>query len=96
MQDGVIKQKLADNLSNGQSYQWSVPKELKGKGYSLLISNSTDQSNSSSFNIKPKIPLLLIIAPVAVVGGAIAFLGGGDPPTDPADPASDLPGPTKP
>ena len=96
LQNGVMKQKLADNLSNGQSYQWSVPKDLKGKGYSLLVSNSSDQSNTSSFNVKPKIPLLLIIAPVVVVGGAIAFLGGGDPPVDPVIPATELPGPTKP
>lgn len=94
--DKELQNKLAENVSNSQSYKWAVPKTLKGKGYSIHISNATDQSNSQSFTIKPKMPLLLIIAPVVVLGGVIAFVGGSKSPekTPPGD--EDLPGPTKP
>ncbi len=94
--DGVMNQKLGENLNNNQTYKWSVPKGLKGKGYSLHVSDGSDQSTSQVFSIKPKVPLLYIIVPVVVVGGVVALLGGGSetPPT--TVPSSDLPGPIKP
>ena len=94
--DNDLQNKLAENVSNNQSYKWAVPKALKGKGYSIHISTATDQSNSQSFTIKPKMPILLIIAPVVVLGGAIAFLGGSKSPKDPPIVSEDLPGPAKP
>lgn len=93
--DGGLQQKLGETQNSSQSYTWSVPKELKGKGYSLQISNGTEKSKSGDFSIKPKIPLLLIIAPVAVVGGVLAFSGGSKSKDTPTV-SDELPGPVNP
>ncbi len=93
--DGGLQQKLGETQNSSQSYSWSIPKELKGKGYSVRISDGTDQSKSGDFSIKPKIPLLLIIAPVAVVGGVLAFSGGSKSKDTPVV-SDELPGPVKP
>ncbi len=92
--DGALQQKVAENVSNNKSYTWSVPKGVKGKGYSLHISDATDQSTSQVFSIKPKLPLLYIIVPVVLVGGLVAILAGGG--TETTTTESDLPGPVKP
>jgi hypothetical protein len=93
LKDGAVQQKLAENVNNSQAFTWSVPKEMKGKGYSLKISNAAEQSSSDLFRIRRKVPLVFIIAPVALIGGAVALLGGGE---KPGETASDLPGPVKP
>ena len=88
-----IKLRVAEKISNNQHHTWTVPKKgVVGKGYVLRISsaaNATELSNSQFFTVKPKVPLLLKILPVAAVGGVIAFLT--DSPV-----AADLPGPVKP
>jgi hypothetical protein len=92
---------VADGVSNSGEFKWLVPKKgVKGKGYTLRVSsagNDVDLSNTQAFAVKPKVPLYLIIIPVAALavgGAAIALSGGGDPPPPPAD--EDLPGPVKP
>jgi hypothetical protein len=99
--DDVKQVQVAQAVPNTQEFKWTVPKEgFKGKGYVLRVSsasNSSDLSNSQTFAVKPKVPLYLIIVPVALLaagGAAIALAGGGDPPPPPGD--EELPGPVKP
>ena len=94
--DGILNQKLAENLGNGQQlYQWSLPKGLKGSGYSFAINNASEKSSSGTFKVKPKIPLLLKVLPVLVIGGVVVALGGSKS-TATDSPTNDLPGPVKP
>ena len=90
-----LKLRLADKISNSQMHTWKIPKGVKGKDYTLRISNAanaTELSNSQEFAVKPKVPILFIILPVAVAGGLVAILG-----TEPPPPANEnLPGPVKP
>lgn len=78
--DGALQQKLTESLSNSpQLYQWMLPKDLKGSGYSFRIANSSDQTNSGNFKVKPIIPLMLKVLPVLVIGGVVVALGGSKP-----------------
>ena len=95
--DGALQQKLTESLGNSpQLYQWMLPKDLKGSGYSFRIANSSDQTNSGNFKVKPKIPLMLKVLPVLMIGGVVVALGGSK--STPTDPTlnNDLPGPIKP
>ncbi len=82
MKDGAVLQQLS-NARNSGIQNWAIPKDMeKGAGYSLRLRSSSDQSITSNlFSIKSKIPLVLKIAPVVVVGGVVALLasGGSDP-----------------
>lgn len=71
------------NHPNNGSYQLSIPGKVKpGSDYRLKMTdsrNSDDVIYSGYFKVTPKVPLLLKVAPLAVVGGAVLFLkpGGG-------------------
>lgn len=100
LKGGEVRQKIAEKANSPQTWSWRVPKDMKaGKDYVVSVTNSSrggDRATSQVFSIKPKIPLLLKIAPVIAVGGALAFLGGSKPPPDPGTSPIDLPGPVKP
>ena len=74
----------------GTSYTWLVPKDFEKGNYSIKLSAGGQNISSGTFSVKAKIPLLLKVLPVAVIGGLAAVLsgggGGGETPT-----ASDLP-----
>lgn len=92
-----LKLRVADKIGNDQHYNWIIPKGVKGKDYSLRISNAanaTELSNSQIFSVKPKVPILFIIVPVVVVGGVVAILAGGS--ESPPGGEDNLPGPVKP
>ena len=96
--NNVAQLRIAEKIDNTQSFTWKMPKGQKaGKDYLVRIYNAgkpTELANSQVFNIKPRVPLLLKIAPVIVVGGAVAFLGG--PKNSKEVVNEDLPGPVKP
>ena len=95
--DGTLQQKLTESLGNSpQLYQWMLPKDLKGSGYSFRIANSSDQTNSGNFKVKPKIPLMLKVLPVLMIGGVVVALGGSKSTITDQTPNIDLPGPIKP
>ena len=100
LKGGEVQLKIAEKANSTQTWSWIVPKDTKaGKDYVLQVTNSSrngDRATSQVFSIKPKIPLLLKIAPVIAVGGALAFLGGSKSSPDPGTSAIDLPGPVKP
>lgn len=100
LQGGVVKKRVAEKINNTQHYTWNVSrKESSGKGFILRVSNAAvanETTNSQFFAIKPRVPLIVKVAPVLVVGAVVAFLpkkGGEDPP---GETESDLPGPVKP
>lgn len=80
------------NLQNNGSHTFYIPTHAKkGGDYRLKITdtkNSEDVLYTSEFMVKPKVPLLVKMLPVLVVGGAVAVLvgsGGGGGGTDPGD-----------
>lgn len=89
---------IAETKNTGQ-FAWSAPADLKtGSGYQMRLISGGHITNSESFSVKSKIPLLLKLSPVLLVGGAAAALaggggGGGNPGTTPSD---DLPKPPDP
>jgi hypothetical protein len=95
-----LKLRVAEKIGNTQHFTWTIPKGgVVGKEYILRISNAanaTELSNSQFFAVKPKVPLLLKIAPVLVVGGVVAFLSGSKSPKDAPVIVEELPGPVKP
>ncbi len=76
--------------NTGTSYTWLVPKDFEKGKYTIKLSSGGQNITSGTFAVKAKIPLLLKVLPVAIIGGLAAALagggGGGETPT-----ASDLP-----
>jgi len=76
-------QRVAGDLNqpNNGSYTLSIPSGAKtGSDYRLKITDSKSAEDviyTSYFKVKPKVPLLLKVLPVLVIGGAAAVLGGG-------------------
>jgi hypothetical protein len=72
------------NHPNNGSYLLSVPANSKpGKDYRIKITdakNSEEAIYTGYFKVAPKVPLLVKVLPVLVVGGAVAFLAGGKEP----------------
>lgn len=98
-QDNKIALLVADKIDNGLSYQWKMPKSVKGKNYMLRVSNATrsgEQADSQVFKVKPRTPLFIKLLPILIGGGVAAFLAGdsGQPPLPPD--SSVLPAPVKP
>lgn len=81
------------NLQNNGSHTFYIPTHAKkGGDYRLKITdtkNNEDVLYTSEFMVKPKVPLLVKVLPVLVVGGAVAVLvgsgGGGEGGTDSGD-----------
>ena len=74
------------NHPNNGSYSLFIPANVKpGKDYRLKI---TDTKNSSEvifspyFKVVPKVPLVVKLLPIAVIGGVIAVLAGKKPASD--------------
>ena len=92
--------RVAELIDNSGTYEWKMPKSVKGKNYQLILtnaSNTAEPATSSEFRVKPRTPLLVKILPVLIAGGVAVLLsgdsgggGGGGQPLDP------LPAPVKP
>ena len=69
------------NLANNGHFAWHVPPKTKtGEDYHLRFSSTKNHDevvNSKPFKIAPKIPLVVKILPLAVISGALLFIGGG-------------------
>lgn len=78
IRDGKIVENIANNVANNGSYSWISTANIKpGKTYAVQISGTSTtgaQSTSSPFTIARKVPLWLLIAPVAVVGATVAII----------------------
>lgn len=92
LKNNVVRNKIAENVSNTHRYSWIMPKKSKaGKGYSLRVTHAskpTEFTDSQVFAIRPAFPLLAKTLPV--IGAAAIFLWPKPPPDDV------LPGPIRP
>lgn len=93
------------NHPNNGSYSFSIPSNAKpGKDYRIKFTDSRSNDEiiySSYFTVTPKVPMLLKIAPIVIVGGAAAVLlggggGGGKDPNPNPNPTGDIELPTFP
>lgn len=82
-QNGSLHTDLG-NIQNTGTWSWFVPKKTKpGKNFQIIAISGPKQVSSTSFRISPKIPLVVKILPLAVIGGLVAVIvsGGSDEPT---------------
>jgi hypothetical protein len=93
---------VAAKIDNSASYDWKMPKSVKGKNYMLRVSNATrpnEQADSQVFRVKPRTPFLVKFLPILAAGAAaVIVLGddtGGEGPNGPTG-DSVLPAPIKP
>jgi hypothetical protein len=80
LKESVPQQKLTDTKNNG-NYQWEVPSKMKTGNYQVKLKGPNGETTSTAFRIKPKVPLILKLLPVAGVGYLVVKLlsgGGGD------------------
>lgn len=76
-QDNKRNQLIASAMDNDGNHDWKIPMNVKGKNYSFRlvnISNTAQQAESDTFNIKSKTPAIAIIGPVVLVGAGVTFL----------------------
>jgi hypothetical protein len=66
------------NVANVGKYDWYIPGSIKkGKNYKLKFTNTRERNDvvySTTFSIRPKVPLLAKIAGIALVAGATTFI----------------------
>lgn len=94
-----VFQKTLTQTKNTKRHVWNIPKDFdKGNGYSLRLSNSfnaNQNTSSTSFNIKPRMSMLVKIGVPVIIGVLVSVLAGGDGGGEP-DTNSELPGPISP
>ena len=62
---------IAETGNTGQ-YNWSIPKKTSKGSYTLKLNAGQETVNSQPFKIKSKIPFIVKMLPVVVVGGVVA------------------------
>jgi hypothetical protein len=77
------------NQPNNGGHTFYIPAQAKpGSDYRLKFTdtkNPADVLYTENFKVKPKIPLLVKLLPVAIIGGVVAAMsGGGNPEPGPA------------
>lgn len=69
------------NVANSGSYDLTLPTSVKpGSGYYFIVSDSKNKDQmmkTNEFKVKRKVPLLLKLLPVAIIGVLIPTLSGG-------------------
>ncbi len=76
------------NIPNVGKYDWFIQGSVKkGNDYKLKFTNTKDRNDfvySKSFTIKPKVPLVVKVGGLLVVGAGVYFLTGGTETQPPA------------
>ncbi len=76
LKGGTIESVIATTSNNG-SYTWSISaKEKTGSDYQIRLTNGKETVVSSNFSIKLKVPTLVKILPVAVIGAVVVLVSG--------------------
>ena len=76
LKEGVEQSSLATVNNNGD-YQWTVPaKQKTGDGYQVRLMNGKETITSDRFAIRHKVPTIVKILPVVVIGAVVALVGG--------------------
>lgn len=88
------------NHPNNGTYALSIPLQAKkGDNYRLKITDSRNNEEviySPFFKVRPRIPLLIKVLPIVVVGGVVAALAGGGSHKDDGSVITKLPNPPTP
>jgi hypothetical protein len=92
------KETTIPNVPNAGHTAMLIPMSVKpGKGYSFRISDSKNKDlvvQTSTFAVKPKVPFLVKVLPLVVIGAVVPLVGGGgeggeksipDPPSTPGN-----------
>lgn len=79
VQNGGVVQSITTGTSNTGEFTWHVPSDLAKGTYNIKLTSGNDTAQSNTIQVKSKLPLLLIAAPVVVVGVLIAVLVKPDP-----------------
>lgn len=97
----VFSLRVAENMANTGTYEWKIPKSVKGKNYMLRLTPTLrpeEQVGSQVFRVKPKTPFLVKALPILAAGGVFIILSGGSggdsggPPGNSVLPAPEKPG----
>ncbi len=77
----------AGTLPNNGSLLFTVPKKMKTGKYKIQLSQAGELTSADGLDIKPKVPLLMKVLPVVVVGAVIILLNkpSGDEFPEPPD-----------
>jgi hypothetical protein len=89
LQDGRVIRSIHEGTNTG-AFAWKVPKDVAKGKYDLRITAGQETAQTIPLEIKSGLPLWMIIAPIAVVGGVAVFFLLPDKETPPAS-ESDLP-----
>lgn len=80
-----IEQSTLSTSGNYGSFDWSVPAKHKtGGSYQIRLDNGKESVTSNYFSLKQKIPMIVKILPVAVIGALVVFW-----PKSPPEPSSE-------
>ena len=85
IKDNKVNLLVVDQINNTASYEWKMPKKVKGRNYTLRVSNAAkpnELTESIPFIVKPRIPFLVKVIPMVAIGAAVAILKGGGPTPD--------------
>jgi hypothetical protein len=102
IKNNVVDQLVVDKMENKAAYEWAMPKSVKGRNYTLRITNSArpnEAAESVPFRVKPRIPFLVKILPILAGGAAYVFFSGAEATPEPGPGQTGdetLPGPVKP
>ena len=78
LKEGVEQSSLATVNNNGD-YQWTVPaKQKTGDGYQVRLMNGKETITSDRFAIRHKVPTIVKIMPVVVIGAVVAVVSGSE------------------
>jgi hypothetical protein len=79
IQNGNVVNSVTTGTANTGEYTWAVPSDIAKGDYNLKITAGSETAQSGAIKVKSKLPMLLIVAPVVVVGVLIAVLTKKDP-----------------
>jgi len=102
-QNNVLKMSVDENVGNTGAYSWRMPKNIKGKGYSLRLSAKAgpeETTATNNFRVKPSTPFIVKALPVIAAGVVVMLIsgqddgggGGGTPSGDSVLPSPQRPG----
>jgi hypothetical protein len=98
IKDGKALESIASGISNTGTYRWTVPSKARPGRYHVQLKGESGEVMSGAFTIKSRLPLMVKLLPVLVVGAGVYLLtsSGGEPNGGGGSTSNDLPGPPEP
>lgn len=80
LKEGAVQGEVG-TVSNKGTYNWAIASSEKtGAGYQLRLVNGKEIVTTMRFSIQHKVPTLVKVLPLVVIGAIVAALGGGSKP----------------